>query len=86
MLDSTLLVPIVTPTKKPTTAVREERKLKSKAMGHFNPVDRRMAKSPEQNSLCTAIIIISEIQFVLTDRDKSCTDDSSRPSLIWMGL
>ena len=48
MFDSMLLVPMVTPTKNPTMAVREERKLRNKAERQRRPVDTRMAKSPRR--------------------------------------
>ena len=45
-LASELVVPTATPTKNPTTAVREDTKLKKRAVYQVRPVDRRMAKSP----------------------------------------
>ena len=42
-----LPVPSATPTKKPRMVVRDDKKLKKRAVYHFMPVERRMAKSPE---------------------------------------
>ena len=48
LLASLLAVPTATPTKNPSTAVREETKLKRRATYHLSPVERRMAKSPTE--------------------------------------
>ena len=48
-LASSLIELMATPTKKPTIAVRDEKRLKSSAMYHGIPVDIRITKSPRGN-------------------------------------
>ena len=60
-MDSALSVPMVTPTKNPTIAVNEERKLRSRAKYHDNPVDRRMAKSPEMEVSAKVMVLVDGI-------------------------